>query len=77
MTLCSWCDVKIQEQTEAGVAQLVERWTEQPDTILMQVQVPGAARDIFPAESTSSADSLKNVRTAPVLNRLHQHLRAH
>ena len=45
--------------TEISIAQLIERPTEKPGAILSRVRVPGAARDFFLPESTSSADSLK------------------
>ena len=58
-----------------GTAQLVERPTEKPGTILPPVRVPGTARDFYPRinrqgifipESTSRVDIFSyGVRTAP------------
>ena len=59
------------------MAQLVERPTEKPGTILMWVRVPGAARDFPPRESTSSADSLTVSVQTLCANAMHQHLCAH
>ena len=61
------------QYNEVGIAQLVEHPTEKPGTILTQLPVPGAARDFFLPAPTSSEDSY-SVRTAPVCNRMHQHL---
>ena len=49
----------------AAIAQLVARPTEKPGAILTRVRVPGVVRDFSPAVT---------VRTAPVVNRMHQHL---
>ena len=35
--------------TEAGIAQLIENWTQKPCVILTWVELPGAARDFFPS----------------------------
>ena len=53
----------------AGRAPLVERATEKPDTILVRVRVPGAARDFSPRVSFSYG-----VRTTYVCNGMQQHL---
>ena len=57
-------DISAYTQTGAGIAQLVVHPTE---TILMWVQVPGAAGDLSTSrESTSSADSLMTRVQPPV-----------
>ena len=51
----------------AGIAQLVEHLTEKPSAILTWIQVLSVARDFSPKVSDS-------VHTAPMYNRMHQHL---
>ena len=57
----------------AGIAQLVERPAEKRGAVLTRVRVPGAARDFSPKVKIQRRLSF-GVRTAPVRNRLHQHL---
>ena len=56
----------------AVIAHLVERPTEKTEAILMEVRVPGAARDFSPRVNFQCSLSY-GVRTAPVCNRMHQH----
>ena len=54
-----------------GTAPLVERPTKKPGTILTRVRVPAAvARDFSPSQFSV----LQSYFTAPVCNRMHQHL---
>ena len=55
------------------IAQLVEHPTEKPGAILTQVRVPGVARDFSPRVNFQRRLSY-SVCTAPVCNRMHQHL---
>ena len=56
-----------------GIAQRVDHPTGKPGAILMQVRVPGVARDFSPRVSFQCRLS-HGVCTAPVCNRMHQHL---
>ena len=55
------------------IAQLVEPLTEKPNAILTRVQVPGAERD-FSTKVSFRCKLSYGVRTAPVCNRMLQHL---
>ena len=52
---------------------MVKRPTEKPGAVVTRVRVPGAVRDFSPAVSLQCRLS-DGVRTAPVCNRMHQHL---
>ena len=56
-----------------GIAQLVERTAEKSGAILARVRVPGAAKDFSPRVNFQCR-LFYGVRTAPVCNRMHQHL---
>ena len=56
-----------------GIAQRVDHPTGKPGAILMQVRVPGVARDFSPRVSFQCRLS-HGVCTAPACNRMHQHL---
>ena len=60
--------------TGAGIAQLVERPTEKTAAVLTRVRVPGAAKFFFLPIVNFHLSVPYVVRTAPVCNRLHQHL---
>ena len=68
-----WIIILISRGSGAGVAQMVERQTEKPGVILTRVRVPCAARDFSPRVHFQCRLS-DGVRTAPVCNRMHQHL---
>ena len=59
--------------TGAGIDQLVERPTEKTGAILTRVRVPDAAKFFFPRVNFQLSVPYV-VRTAPVCNRLPQHL---
>ena len=56
-----------------GTAQLLEYLTQKPGTILVWVQIPGAARD-FPPRVNFQCRLSCGVHTAPVCYHTHQHL---
>ena len=58
-----------------GIVQLVQRPTEKPGAVLARVRVPVAARDFSPRVNFHCR-LCYGVRTAPLSNRMHQHLRA-
>ena len=58
------------------VAQLAECRAEKPGAILTQAQFPSAARDFSPRVNCQCWPS-DSVYTAPLCNRMHQHLGAH
>ena len=57
----------------AEMAQLVQRPTEKPGAILTRVRADGAARDFAPRVNFRCGLSY-GVRTAPLCNRVHQHM---
>ena len=59
--------------TGSGIAQLVQRPTENTGAVLTRVRVPGAAK-VFSPRVNFQLSVPYVVRTAPVCNRWHQHL---
>ena len=51
LVMKSKAEVPLKRPQGAGIAQSVERPTEMPSTILRQVRIPGAARDLSPKDN--------------------------
>ena len=64
------------QSTGVRIAQLVQRLTEKPGTILTHVQVPGAARDFSPRVGFYSR-LCYGVHTAPVCGHMHHSTQPH